>query len=140
MSEKQSPGELDLNRLLANMTPQLDEQIWVFLSLKSPDRDLDQKALMRFEEDEGTTYIVKEEDIADHDVSFRCQRITLQVHSSLEAVGFLDAISTALTLNGISSNVVSAFYHDHLFVPVEKTTQTVAVLKALSQGDGGKRS
>ncbi len=133
MSENPSTGELNLNRLLAEMTPILDDEIWVFLTLKSPEPGLDHKALMRFEEDEGTTYIVKEDDASGHDLAFRCQRITLQIHSSLEAVGFLDAISTALTLHGISSNVVSAFYHDHLFVPVEKAAQTMSVLKALSE-------
>lgn len=132
MSDQSTNGETDLNKLLAEMTPQLDEQIWVFLSLKARDAALEDKALMRFDEEEGATYILKEPDAKGYDATFRCQRITLQIHSALEAVGFLDAISTALTLNGISSNVVSAFYHDHLFVPVEKTAQTISVLKALS--------
>lgn len=132
MSENPSTGELNLNRLLADMTPQLDDEIWVFLTVKLPDPDLDGKALMRFEEEEGITYIVKAKDAKGIEAAFRCKRITLQIHSSLEAVGFLDAISTALTLKGVSSNVVSAFYHDHLFVPVEKATQTMSVLKALS--------
>lgn len=132
MSDQSTNGETDLNKLLAEMTPQLDEQIWVFLSLKARDAALEDKALMRFDEEEGATYILKETDAKGYDATFRCQRITLQIHSALEAVGFLDAISTALTLNGISSNVVSAFYHDHLFVPVEKTAQTMSVLKALS--------
>jgi hypothetical protein len=132
MSDQSTNGETDLNKLLAEMTPQLDEQIWVFLSLKARDTALEDKALMRFDEEEGATYILKEADAKGYDATFRCQRITLQIHSALEAVGFLDAISTALTLNGISSNVVSAFYHDHLFVPVEKTAQTMFVLKALS--------
>lgn len=135
MSEILSTGELNLDKLLAKMTPQLDDEIWVFLSLKSPDTGLDGKALMRFEEAEGITYILKEADAKDYDAMFRCQRIILQIHSSLEAVGFLDAISTALTLNGISSNVVSAFYHDHLFVPVEKAAQTMSVLKTLSTSE-----
>jgi len=133
MSENLPKGEMELNKLLADMTPQLDDQIWVFVSLAQRDAALDQLALMRFDEKEGPTYIVKEADAKDHAADFRCQRITLQIHSSLEAVGFLDAISTALTLNGISSNVVSAFYHDHLFVPVEKTAQTMSVLKKLSE-------
>jgi hypothetical protein len=132
MSDQSTNGETDLNKLLAEMTPQLDEQIWVFLSLEVRNAALEDMALMRFDEEEGATYILKETDAEGYDATFRCQRITLQIHSALEAVGFLDAISTALTLNGISSNVVSAFYHDHLFVPVEKTAQTMFVLKALS--------
>ena len=43
--------------------------------------------------------------------------ITLDVHSSLESVGFLAAVSARLAAAGIPCNAVSAFHHDHLFVP-----------------------
>jgi hypothetical protein len=34
---------------------------------------------------------------------------------------------------GISVNVVSAYYHDHLFVPIEKTDIVMQLLLALSK-------
>ena len=55
--------------------------------------------------------------------------ISLTVHSSLDAVGFLAAITTKLAQSGISVNPVSAFYHDHLFVPVNRADEAVSLLR-----------
>ncbi|RVD48425.1 ACT domain-containing protein, partial [Mesorhizobium sp. M2D.F.Ca.ET.140.01.1.1] len=57
--------------------------------------------------------------------------ITLNIHSSLEAVGFLAAITTRLAAAGMSVNPVSAFYHDHLFVPAERAEEAMAILAKL---------
>lgn len=62
--------------------------------------------------------------------------ITLSVHSSLEAVGFLAAIATRLASHGISVNPVSAFYHDHLFVPVAQAETAIALLHELVAENG----
>jgi len=62
---------------------------------------------------------------------FRCRRITLTVHSSLEAVGLTAAVAGALARQGISANVVAAFYHDHIFVPRDQAERAVAVLEKL---------
>ena len=55
--------------------------------------------------------------------------ITLTVHSDLHAVGLLAAIATRLAAHGISLNVVSAYFHDHLFVPVERAQEALEVLR-----------
>ncbi|MDG1871652.1 MAG: ACT domain-containing protein [Flavobacterium sp.] len=57
----------------------------------------------------------------------------MTIHSSLEAVGLTAAFSKALSENGISCNVVAAFYHDHIFVDVKDTDKAMAVLNAFSQ-------
>ena len=57
--------------------------------------------------------------------------ITLTVHSDLETVGFLSTITGELAKNGIGVNVVSAYYHDHLFVRVEKAEAALKVLKQI---------
>jgi uncharacterized protein len=55
----------------------------------------------------------------------------LTVHSSLEAVGFLAAITARLAETGISVNAVSAFYHDHLFVPHDRADEALARLQEM---------
>lgn len=59
--------------------------------------------------------------------------VTLDVHSSLEAVGFMAAIATKLAEKGLSSNPVSAFYHDHLFVKEEEVDTVVGLLQDLAK-------
>jgi hypothetical protein len=60
--------------------------------------------------------------------------ISLTIHSSLAAVGLTAAIASALAEQGISANVVAAYFHDHLFVPWEQRLQAMAVLSALAAG------
>jgi uncharacterized protein len=91
---------------------------------------------MRFREQEGWTSIVQETAAlrAGLEGSFRCRLVTLKVHSSLEAVGLLAAVTTALGAAGISVNAVSAFYHDHLFVAPEHAEKACAILRELRVG------
>jgi len=58
--------------------------------------------------------------------------ITLTIHSDLNAVGFLASITKKLAEKGISVNAISAFYHDHLFVPYEKRIEVIKALKELT--------
>ena len=61
-------------------------------------------------------------------------RITLAVHSSLDAVGLTAAVAGVLAERGISANMVAAFHHDHLFVPWSRRAEALAALQALSAG------
>ena len=66
---------------------------------------------------------------------FPSRLITLTVHSSLEAVGFLAAITAHLAKAGISVNAVSAYYHDHLFVPEPRAAEAPRLLQAMREQD-----
>jgi hypothetical protein len=46
---------------------------------------------------------------------FSC--ISLDVHSSLEAVGLTAAVAGILADHEIPANVIAAYFHDHVFVP-----------------------
>jgi hypothetical protein len=56
--------------------------------------------------------------------------ITLRVYSSLNAVGFLAAVTSRLAAHGVSVQPVSAFYHDYLFVPADRALEAIQILEA----------
>jgi uncharacterized protein len=68
--------------------------------------------------------------LGDAVVSVR-RRITLDVHSSLEAVGLTAAMSAALADRGISCNVIAGVYHDHLFVPDDRAEEAMEALRTI---------
>lgn len=111
-------GGHDLNALLRGMDPVLDPETYVFVTLTGPvPQGL--RPLMWFREAEGTTLIAPRAEVEAAGVAheFACRRITLNIHSALDAVGFLARISTRLAALGMGVNPVAGFYHDHLFVP-----------------------
>jgi hypothetical protein len=130
------PGERDLKTLLQSMKPEMHEGVFVFCSI-SEDKEI--PATLRpihiFREREGTAFIIRREEAEAANLSyqFASRLITLTVHSSLEAVGFLAAITGRLAEAGISVNAVSAFYHDHLFVPEHKADEALRHLQDMSK-------
>lgn len=113
------------------MKPVLAPEVFVFTTVALSDFQAgDIQSWGWFREHEGITLILKKsEAVAKNlDFAFPSRMITLTVHSSLEAVGFLASISNRLAAAGISVNVISAYYHDHLFVPVEKAEQAMLIL------------
>jgi hypothetical protein len=58
--------------------------------------------------------------------------ITLNVTSSLEAVGFMAVIATRLATRNMGVNPVSGFYHDHLYVPLGREDEAVEELAKLA--------
>jgi uncharacterized protein len=130
-------GETDLAVLLQSMKPRLLEGEYIFCSVSPQVVDwCDPTPLCMFREDEGITLILRREDADRRHLSYVSvfRMITLTVHSSLEAVGFLAAIATQLAQHGISTNPISAFYHDHLFIPASDADKAMVVLQALSNG------
>ena len=127
--------ESDLKALLAKMDPLLQEDEYVFCSVSS-----DKFSKMRsppigsFHEAEGITIILKKDtaEQEDLDYDFPSRMVTFNVHSSLNAVGFLAAITEKLAAHGISVNAISAYYHDHIFVPTERTEEVMRLLSELA--------
>jgi hypothetical protein len=128
-------GETDLKTLLASMRPELRPDVYVFITVPSfQDLPDGVQPLMVFGEREGWTCILTEAAARAAGLAgiFRCRMITLTVHSSLEAVGFLAAVTTRLAAAGIGVNPVSGFYHDHLFVPAERAEEAMAILQGFA--------
>ena len=134
------PGESNLAGLLRNMKPEMHDGVFVFCSVPV---DQEIPAVFRpvhmFREQEGTTLVVLREEAERTGLShqFASRLITLTVHSSLEAVGFLAAVTARLADAGISVNAVSAYYHDHLFVPDHRADDALRLLQTMS-GPGAK--
>lgn len=130
-------GITELATLLAAIAPELHEAEMVFCSFATA--EVKDKLLLSaagfFKEREGITLIVARADAERHGVSFGTvmKVITLTVHSDLEAVGLTAAVTSRLARHGISANVVAAYYHDHVFVPVPDAERALRVLQALQE-------
>ncbi|WP_334522196.1 ACT domain-containing protein [Bradyrhizobium sp. AZCC 2230] len=129
-------GERDLNALLKDMKPEMQPGIFVFCTIP-PNESIPAAVdpLLTFREQEGTTLVIQREEAeaAGLHHAFASPMITLTVHSALDAVGFLAAITARLAEAGISVNAVSAFHHDHLFVPDDRADDAMALLRELSK-------
>ncbi|MGO4571904.1 ACT domain-containing protein [Microvirga sp. 2TAF3] len=127
-------GETDLQRLIASMTPVLQPDTYVFVTTDKPAPDLVAAALMLFREDEGVTLIVPQTVARAKGLAaiYRCRCITLSIHSSLEAVGFVAAVTSALAQARIGVNPVSAYFHDHLFIAEDGVGDAMEILRRLS--------
>ena len=122
----------DLQALLAGMKPEMQPGIFVFCTIsEETEIPAATKPLLTFREREGTTLVVRREEAESLGLAyqFASRLITLTIHSSLEAVGFLAPITARLAEAGISVNAVSAFYHDHLFVPHDRADEALARLQ-----------
>lgn len=115
-------GETDLAKLLADLKPALSPDRHTFAPSDNPSLDAGTFALVR--EDEGVA-VVRVDPAGDW------ARISLGVHSSLEAVGVTAAFSRALTDAGISANVIAGLHHDHIFVPWDRRDDALTALRAL---------
>jgi uncharacterized protein len=116
------------------MQPVLNELPYVFCPVSQAVYDqLSFEPLGTFHEQEAITVITTQQQASDYglpfDATWAC--ITLTVHSSLAAVGLLAAITGRLAQAGISVNPISAYYHDHLFVPWESREPVMAILREL---------
>lgn len=125
----------NLNQLLKSMQPKLVSEKYVFCTVtENKFSTLSLKPKLIFREGEGVTLILEKEAAGKNKLPYDkvWSLIILNVHSDLSAVGFLAAITKALAEAGISVNAVSAYYHDHLFVPEEKKEEAMRVLRKLS--------
>lgn len=129
-------GETNLDELIRSMSARLVDGLYVFVTVDSGRVPNGVSPRMVFEEAEGTTLIMLKAEAEEHALpyEFPCRMITLNIHSSLEAVGFMARISSELAKHEMGVNPVSGFFHDHLFVPDGREEDALAVLKELAGG------
>lgn len=128
-------GEIHLIRLLQGMTPRLNSGTYVFVTVKDASELSRTDTICEFKEQEGTTLVLERSkaDALKFEYEFVASWITLEVHSSLEAVGLTALFSSALAKHNISCNVIAGYYHDHIFVDSKDAEKAMKVLTNLSK-------
>jgi len=114
-----------------SLNPFCNEGAFVFVSNYN-DR-LEIAPLMVFQEQEGTTAIMRKADALAHhlDIPDTWAFITIGYNSELSMVGLTAKMSTALADQQIPCNVVAAFHHDHIFVPYAMKDEAMDILSSL---------
>ena len=127
-----SKGEHDLGVLLASLRPVLVDDVFVFATVDKMPEGITPR--MMFQEAEGITLILTLDQAESAGIAheFPCRMITLNVHSALEAVGFLAHIVPKLAAADMGVNPVAGFYHDHLFIPNGREGDAMRVLRAIA--------
>jgi hypothetical protein len=125
-------GERDLNTILSGLTVKRRDGTYVYVSGSS---DSIPGAVATIQEDEGTTFVVERGDAERLGLpwSFASVWLTVEAHTSLDAVGVTAALATALGDAGIPCNVLAGYNHDHLLVPVERADDAQAALESVRQ-------
>ena len=125
----------DLRQLLAAMEPRLLPDEFVFCSVAHEQEEAvaDLPVLATFREEEGLSLVLERSLAESHGFRYgpvmRC--ISLTVHSALDSVGLTAAITDCLARQGISANVVAAYFHDHVFVPAARAEEALMALREL---------
>jgi len=122
-------------RWLGALRPRLNEGVFAYCTVPIG-AAVPSHAVGSFRESEGLTLILFLDDAnaAGLTPRFVAAWITLEVNSALESVGLTAMVSRAMADAGIPCNVVAAFHHDHLFVPVRQAQAALELLTALDDG------
>ena len=117
---------------LKNLNPVLLEDEYVFCTFLSSIYGDHNKLnpIASFNEKEGLTLVVKKEIAKFNNLEFKdtFKCISLNLISSLTSVGLTALISKVLADNEISANIYAGYYHDHIFVPLEKARDALKLL------------
>ena len=126
-------GETDLQKLLAGMSAELRGRDWGYAFAAAVPAGLVPFATIA--EEEGLTLIAPMAALQAAGLVPQgpMARITLRVHSSLQAVGLTAVVSTALAAEGISANMVAGFHHDHIFLPAADAGPAMAILERVAR-------
>lgn len=127
-------GEKDLVKLCATLKPVMATAVYVYCSFPDFTLPVGLSTLCTIREREGLTAIVErsEAERFGFPYTYEARLITLSVHSSLEAVGFIAVIAGKLAHANIPCNVIAGYYHDHVLVPVDRADEAMIRLQEIA--------
>jgi hypothetical protein len=105
--------------MIMKLSAKINSGRYAFVRGKMPN------AIMTFLEEEGWASVVR-----FGAGEWSC--VSLTVTTDLNALGVIAAVSRVLADNKIPCNVVSAYYHDHIFVPHEKAKTAVDLISQIA--------
>ena len=130
-----------LQELIKQLSPTLDSTTYVYCTVpKAKYGELEHlKPIVSIAELEGLTLVIPLDQAKAEGLDYYrvFRRITLEGHSSLEALGLTSVVTSLLAERGITTNVIAGFYHDHMFVPSDRTDEAMAALKELASNPEG---
>lgn len=124
----------ELDEILKSLAPEMDPQPYVFCQVNGGlSGYIELEPFATILEREGTTLILNESAAQAAGLNYEgiFRRITLTVHSSLQAVGLTAAVSGRLAQAGIAANMVAGYCHDHIFVPAARADDALRLLTSL---------
>ncbi|HCW93382.1 ACT domain-containing protein [Flexistipes sinusarabici] len=133
------PGEKSLEKLLRFMNPSLGENEFIFCSLSGS--GLSEYSYLSPEaavlEEEGISLVISKNKADEHNLKYDTvfKKITLNVHSGLDAVGLTAIVSGKLYKENIPANMTAGFFHDHIFVPAQRAEEAMEALSKIKSED-----
>jgi len=131
-------GITELKQILNQLEPELSDREFVFCTFKDQlYGDLSQlNPVATVQEAEGLSLVIEKDIAQANGIAFESgfRRITLNVYSSLEAVGLTAAVAGLLAAQDISANLIAGYFHDHIFVPASRAEEALALLDKLGTG------
>ncbi|WP_166259191.1 ACT domain-containing protein [Marinobacter salicampi] len=130
-----------LQDLIRQLSPKLDSTTYVYCTVaRAKYGELEKlKPIVSIAELEGLTLVIPQEQAKAEGLDYYrvFRRITLEGHSSLEALGLTSVVTSQLAERGITTNVIAGFYHDHMFVPSDRIDEAMEALKELANEPSG---
>ncbi|MEX2475981.1 ACT domain-containing protein [Marinobacter sp.] len=130
-----------LQDLIKQLSPKLDPTSYVYCTVPNAKYgELEKlKPIVSIAELEGLTLVISLEEAKAEGLDYYrvFRRITLKGHSSLEALGLTSVVTSLLAERGITTNVIAGFYHDHMFVPSDRSDEAMEALKELASQPSG---
>ena len=120
-------GESNIIQLIKGMKPILNEGEYVFSTIKNTQQVDRADTLGEFKEKEGVTIVMEKQRALEYGLTVESvfAWITLEIHSSLDAVGLTAAFSNELAQHQVSCNVIAGYYHDHIFVDTKDSEKAI---------------